>query len=184
MNKLLASLLCCACLVPVFSVAQVPSEQDKPEQKPENLTPADVVGLAAAVAVLGATTVDATLGEVLVRAYPSKSISKAIYPDLQSALELSCDTYRSGTANHYIATADWCHIKYVFVAKTGAKTVTGPFKPVQSFEGRSCSAARKVCGASQVTLTQKGKSVELREKTKLLGTISFSGPAPLYTPAK
>lgn len=184
MKELLASLLCGACLYPALSLAQVPSEQGRPEQKPENLKPCDLVDMAAAVAILGATPLDATLGEVLVRAYPSKSISKTTYPNLQSALELSCDTYRSGTANHFIATADWCHIKYVPVAKTGTKTLTSAFKPVQSFEGRSCSAARKVCDATQVTLTQHGKSVELREQKKLLGTVHFSGPAPLYTADK
>ena len=174
------------CLLPAWSTAGAPPAKAPAEVKPgqEPLTTRDVVGLAATVGMLGAITVDATLGEAFVRAYPSHTIAAEGWSDLESSIKLSCDTYRNVSGNHMIAAADGCNIGYVLVARKSGYTLTGPLRPVERFEGRSCEAARKVCDAYQVTVTKKGQMIELREKKKLLGTINFSGQTPQYSVAK
>lgn len=99
-------------------------------------------------------------------------------------MTLSCDTYRSGSSNHYVAAASACHIGYQLTAKKAGYTLTGPFKPVSSFEGRSCDEARKACNAYTATLTRNGQTIEIREKNKLLGTVNFGGQTPQYSMAK
>jgi hypothetical protein len=156
------------------------------EAKPvqQGLKPRDVLGLAGAVGMLGAITADATLGEVFVRAYPGKEIAAEGWGDLKSSIKLSCDTYRSGSGNHMVAAATACHVGYELVAKNPAYTLSGPFRPIESFDGRSCEAARKACGAYRVTVTRKGDTVELRDQNKLLGTVDFSGQTPQYSMKK
>jgi hypothetical protein len=62
--------------------------------------------------------------------------------------------------------------------------LTGPFRPVSTFEGRSCDEARKVCNAYTATLTRNGQAIDIREKNKLLGTVNFAGQTPQYNMAK
>ena len=103
---------------------------------------------------------------------------------MDGAIKLSCDTYRHVSGNHMVAAASACNIRYLLVARNSAYALTGPFRPDQSFEGRSCDEARKVCNAYRVTVTRNGKMVELRDKNKMLGTVSFSGQTPQYSMAK
>jgi hypothetical protein len=186
MKKVAVLLSLALCLLPARSMAEVPPAKKPAEatQKQEPLKPGDVLGMAAAVGMLGAITVDATLGEAFVRAYPSKQIAAQGWGDMDGSIKLSCDTYRDVSGNHLIAVASACNIGYLLVAKNSAYTLSGPFKPVERFEGRSCDVARKVCEAYRVTVTRNGKLVELREKNKLLGTVNFSGQTPQYSIAK
>ena len=185
MNKNLV-LLCVALCLPVLSTAEVPPAKKSAAAKPgaEPLTTRDMLGLAATVGVLGAITVDATVGEAFVRAYPSKEIAAEGWGDMDGSIKLSCDTYRDISGNHMIAAASACNIGYKLVARNSSYTLSGPFRPVERFEGRSCDVARKVCESYRVTVTRNGKTVELREKTKLLGTVNFSGQSPQYSMAK
>lgn len=61
-------------LLPALSFAAEPGKKAPvaSTQAQDNLTPKDVVGMAGAVGFIGALTLDATVGEVFVRAYPSK----------------------------------------------------------------------------------------------------------------
>lgn len=182
-----AALIClAACLLPAWSLAEVPPAKAPvaAKQAEEQLKPGDVLGIVGTVGMLGAIVADATVGEALVRAYPSKVIAAEGWSDPQSSIKLSCDTYRNITGNRMIAAAGDCQLGYLLVAKSGGYTLSGPLRPTEQFEGRSCEVARKACDAYQVTVTRKGKLVELRDKKKLLGTLNFSGQTPQYTMAK
>ena len=173
-------------LLPALSFAAGPAQKAPPAtaQEKNYLTTKDVIGMAAGVGMLGASTVDATVGEVFVRAYPSKKIAAEGWDELDGSMVLSCDTYRNASGNHYVAGVSACHIGYQLVAKKAGYTLTGPFKPVSTFEGRSCDEARKVCSAYTATLTRNGQAIEIREKNKLLGTVNFAGQTPQYSMAK
>ncbi len=175
------------CLLPALSMAAEtpPSKKPAAATQPElPITPRDLVTIAGGVAMLGALAADVTVGEAFVRAYPSKVLAAEGWGDLESSIKLSCDTYRNISGNRMIAAATACNVGFELVAKSPGYTLSGPFREVEHFEGRSCEAARQACEAYRVTVTRKGKTVELREKNKLLGTVNFSGLTPQYNLAK
>ena len=139
-----------------------------------------VAELAEVVGVLGATTIDATVGEIFVRAHPAISLIKQDLPSIPAQVELSCDTYRTGTSNHYMAAATACHIGYELKVISAGYTLTGPFKHNDSFDGRRCEEARAQCAGYKISLVQEDKRVNLFEGKTLVGSIDFSGLTPTY----
>lgn len=157
-------------LLPLLVALSAQAEQKK----------AGLAELAEVVGVLGATTVDATIGELFVRAYPAISLVKQDLPSIPAQVQLSCDTYRTGTSNHYVAAATACHIGYELKVSSAGYTLTGPFKHNDSFDGRGCEEARAQCAGYKVSLVQEGKRVNLLEGKTVLGSIDFSGLTPTY----
>ena len=149
------------------------------EEKKETRSVKELVDIGVAFGTLAVSTVDATVGEIFVRAYPSKLIAEQSFGENRH-VELSCDTFRTGAANHYIASANQCHIVFSLKAKKGKYTLEGPFTNEDLFKGNSCEEARKTCENFKVELQEQIDTVAIKSGGNILGKIDFTNLTPSY----
>lgn len=173
------SLLCAALGI---TLLQVPTRLPASEAgaAAESSGPVELVKV---VGEMGARTLDATVGELLVRAYPSHSLLDARFDAIPARLELSCDTYRSGVANKWVAAATACHVGFEFTLSSGGYTLSGPFRPSEDFRGSSCEQARQFCRDYQVRVIESAdRALQLFSAETPLGVFRFDKVTPSYEP--
>lgn len=135
---------------------------------------AAVVGTAA-VGLAVANTLDSTLGDGLSKLQPAKKLANySTQRNNQEYIKFSCDTSRIMTTGHLASYVSGCRAEFLFEASRGDEILSGRFMPAKKAE--DCDAAKKICEAIQIKMTELDGKVSIHHKDKLVGIIDFSSP--------